>query len=74
MRVCFVVIELDSTTVLTNHKNKLSGLFFSLLAHSNPLHRSSGVAGLVALVSSSSFSDEEVPQCFSYRYFTKRRS
>ena len=56
----FIYVSLsDSSVILKNHKEKLLGLFFSLLVNHNPLHRSSGVAGLIALVSSALLDEQE---------------
>ena len=60
----------DTSAVLKKHKDKLLGLFLSLLVNHNPLHRSSGVAGLVAMVSSALLADQEVTsitRCLSSR-------
>jgi hypothetical protein len=54
------VFFLDTAAILKTYKEKLLGLFFSLLVNHNPLHRSSGVAGLVAMVSSALLDEQEV--------------
>ncbi|XP_046850143.1 uncharacterized protein LOC124443690 [Xenia sp. Carnegie-2017] len=41
-------------------KENLLGLFFSLLVNQNPLHRSSGIAGLVAMTASGILVEDEL--------------
>ncbi|CAB4013457.1 MMS19 nucleotide excision repair homolog, partial [Paramuricea clavata] len=53
-------VNKDTAAILKTYKEKLLGLFFSLLVNHNPLHRSSGVAGLVAMVSSALLDEQEV--------------
>ena len=52
--------RLDSAAILKSYKENLVGLFFMLLVNYNPLHRTSGVAGLVAMVSSTLLLEQEV--------------
>ncbi|XP_046850704.1 MMS19 nucleotide excision repair protein homolog isoform X2 [Xenia sp. Carnegie-2017] len=50
----------DSLNCLMKFKENLLGLFFSLLVNQNPLHRSSGIAGLVAMTASGILVEDEL--------------